>query len=91
MDARYSKCVERIQQCKKNTEEKVLLHPDSYLSSETEVSSEESGSVSDVQFDLEMSDPERQPTTSKTKVVKDTVLISKAKQVSIRAQNGILK
>ena len=47
--------------------------------------------VSDVQFDLEISDPEQGPGTSQAAIAKDTVLISKAKQISIRAQSDILK
>ena len=42
-------------------------------------------------FDLEMSNLEPVPATSKAAIAKDTVLFSKAKQVGIIAQSDILK
>ena len=47
--------------------------------------------VSDVQFDLEITNTEPESATSKAAIAKDTVLISKAKQISVRAQSDILK
>mgnify|MGYP005713898423 CR=1 FL=1 len=48
-------------------------------------------SVNDVQLDLEMSDLEPEPTTWKAAITKDIVLVSKARQVGIKAQCDILK
>ena len=47
--------------------------------------------VSDVQFYLDISDTDPEPASSKAVIFKDTVLSSKAKQISVRAQSDILK
>ena len=47
--------------------------------------------VGDVQFHLDISDTGPEPATPKAAIAKDTVLISKAKQISVRARSDILK
>ena len=62
---------------------------DSSTPMETEVSSDEAYAIS-TSSDVALNDSEHEPRPSTSAIVEDTVLVSKSKYVSLRAQSDIL-
>lgn len=97
-DSRYTKAAERKERKadKLTNKQDIQVQPSTSqsvnitFSSEAEVSSEETDIIS-LSSDTEAKDNEPQPSTSTAPVVEDTVLISRSKHVSLRAQSEILR